>query len=138
MFVLDASMSLAWGIEDATDLLAWAILRRLRESEAVVPPIWPLEVANALLIGERRQRLSRAEVSRFLDVLAGLPISIDPVDGLHLAFGSVSALAREQGLSAYDACYLDLALRRGLPLATLDSRLQTAATRLAVPLVGPG
>lgn len=136
MFVLDASMSLAWGFEDETDSLARAILRRLRDSEAVVPPIWSFEVANGLLIGERRQRVSRAEVSRFLDVLGGLPIVIDSVDGSHQAFGPVSTLAREQGLSAYDASYLELALRRGLPLATLDRRLRDAATRLTVPLVG--
>ncbi len=136
MFVLDASLTLAWGFADEATPSTEDVLDRLGGDGALVPAIWPAEVANGLIIGERRGRVSQAQIAHFVDVLTHLPISVNTEGGLALVFGPVLSLAREQGVSVYDASYLDLALRRGLPLATLDSRLRAAATRLAVPLVG--
>jgi predicted nucleic acid-binding protein len=136
--VLDTSMTMTWGFEDEVSGLAEAVLDRVLVDGAHVPSVWPLEVANALLIGERRGRLSRLQIDRFLQVLEGLRITVDSDAVPQLVFGRISTLAREQRLSVYDASYLDLALRRGLPLATLDGRLRAAAERLGVPVVDAG
>lgn len=138
MFVLDASAALAWCFRDEANALAEAVFDLLLTERATVPAIWPFEVANVLLAGQRRGRLSPAEASNFIRIVNGLPISVESGAGVDRALGPVLALAREQGLSVYDASYLDLALGRGLALATLDFRLQAAATRLAVPVVGLG
>ncbi len=135
MLVLDASLTVAWGFEDESGSPAQAVLDRLDGEVAVAPLIWPFEVANAVLVGERRQRWSRAEVAGFFELLAALPIEIESDGGSTLALGPVLTLAREHRLSVYDASYLELAMRQGLPLATLDRRLQETATRLGVSLV---
>lgn len=138
MLVLDASMALAWCFEDESDPLPVEVLRGLPAAGAWVPAIWPIEVANGVIVGERRQRLSQAQISRFFAVLARLPITIDTEQAAERAFGPISGLAREHGLSVYDACYLDLALRRTLPLATLDRRLRDAAVRAGALVVEIG
>ncbi len=135
MLTLDSSITMAWVFEDEWSPLAQSVYDRLRGGFAHVPTIWPFEVGNSLLVGERRHRLSQADVVRFMAVLQGLPIVIDVEAGLDMVFGPVSALAREHGLTVYDACYLELALRRGVPLATLDRRLRQAAARVGVPVV---
>jgi predicted nucleic acid-binding protein len=87
-----------------------------------------LEVANALCIGERRQRLQVSDIARFAELLQALPIRVDSLE-LSRAMGPVLAMARAHRLSSYDACYLELAMREGLPLATQDARLREIATR---------
>jgi predicted nucleic acid-binding protein len=120
-------MTMKWCFEDECDATAESVLDALVESEAWVPAIWLLEVANVLLVAERRQRLTPADSARFLELIAGLPIVVDQI-GHQLAHGPVVELARRTGLSAYDACYLELAMRLGDPLATGDDRLESAAT----------
>lgn len=133
-FVVDASMTMTWCfITEATDETR-AMLRRVRAEGAIVPAIWPLEVTNALLVGERRQRLTEAETTAFVGLLAALTIRIEEMPGAR-ALGAVLALGRRHGLSAYDAAYLELAAREGLPLATRDTRLRDAAARVGVPLL---
>jgi predicted nucleic acid-binding protein len=133
-FVLDASVALAWHFEDEASAYADRVLERLREDDALVPAIWPLEVANGLLAAERRSRLSPADVAAAQGVLSDLPITVN-TQTLAEALGSVLDLARAQGLSAYDAAYLDLAMREGLALATQDDDLRAAATRVGVALI---
>jgi predicted nucleic acid-binding protein len=133
-FVVDASLALAWHFEDEVSEYADRVLERLREDRAVVPSIWPLEVANGLLVAKRRGRLSPARLARAADLFQELPIFVFEV-GAQVALGSVLELGRVHGLSAYDAAYLELAMREGLPLATQDDALRVAAERAGVPLV---
>ena len=106
---------------------------QLVAGRAVVPTIWPLEVANAALMGERRKRLDEARSTRFFALLGGFPITVD--DGTSgKAFGDIAHLARTHGLTTYDAAYLELAIRMGLPLATLDEKLKAAAMAVGVRL----
>jgi predicted nucleic acid-binding protein len=100
----------------------------------MVPSIWPLEVSNFLLLGERRQRVTYTKTTRFVQVLQELPISIDS-ETVSAALDAVLRLGREYDLTSYDAAYLELAMRRRLPLATLDERLTTAARQAGVALV---
>ncbi len=132
-FVLDASVTLAWCFKDESDVRAAKALGHLSSTTCVAPSIWGLEVANALLVAERRGRVSAAEVADVVDLLRELRIEIDPTPR-EIVFGPVLSLARAQRLSAYDSAYLELALRLGLPLATLDVRLAEAAKRLGVDL----
>lgn len=133
-FILDASVTLAWCFQDEAQPYADQVLTLIEHDSARVPSIWPLEVANALCAAERRRRLTALDTIRVAEILRGLPISIAEVS-LATAIGPVLELARAQQLSAYDAAYLDLAMREGLSLATLDTRLSEAAARLGVPLV---
>jgi predicted nucleic acid-binding protein len=133
--VLDCSIVMAWHFADEADSYADRVARDLAKGAAIVPAIWPLEVANVLAIGERRGRSTPAQAARLLRSLAALPIAVDPDTNRH-AWESTLALARARGLSAYDAAYLDLALRRGLPLATLDDRLRAAAIAAGVEPFG--
>jgi predicted nucleic acid-binding protein len=124
-FVLDSSVTLAWFFADEVNPYPRAVARRLAKSTAIVPSIWPLEVANVLLASERRHRSTKHQATKWLISLAGLPIAIEPCDRI-TTWGEVMRLARIHELSAYDATYLDLALRRGLALATLDNQLRAA------------
>jgi predicted nucleic acid-binding protein len=130
-FVLDNSIVMAWSFEDETDEYAEAVLDRMPTASAVVPVLWPLEVANALLMGERRKRSSEAETIKWTGILAALPIVVDADTNAHAWFETLS-LARGHDLSAYDAAYLELAIRRGLPLATIDKKLKIAAQAVGV------
>lgn len=130
-FVLDASTTLAWCFEDESSADAEQILQRLETGEAFAPALWQLEVGNALLGAERRGHSSRVENARFLELLCQLPIRIEDIPAAR-AWGEILALAREQNLSTYDATYLDLAIRLGSPLATLDETLRQAAKRCSV------
>jgi predicted nucleic acid-binding protein len=108
------------------------VLDRLGADAAVVPAIWPLEVANVLLIAERRGRVSEAQSSRFAGLLAQLPIDVDDRPG---DIAALAALGRRHELSFYDASYLALAQRLGAGLATLDRPLAAAATRAGVDVL---
>ncbi|MGB0068085.1 MAG: type II toxin-antitoxin system VapC family toxin [Isosphaeraceae bacterium] len=132
-FVLDGSVTMVWGFEDEADDYAEAILERMPDLQAHVPSLWPLEVANALLVGERRRRITSAETARFLAILGAFPITVDDQTVAH-AWSDTMHLARAHNLSSYDAAYLELAIRLGLPLAALDGKLKTAAGAMGVPL----
>jgi len=137
-FVADASMTLSWYLEGEATPYSLAVEVLLEQTTAVVPGIWPLEVTNVLIAGERRRRLTPGQTERILDLLRQLPIEVDQIDLRH-ATGPIAVLARSEGVSVYDASYLELAARRGLSLATLDTRLRAAAERLGVPPTGaPG
>ena len=132
-FVLDGSVTMVWGFEDEADEYAEAILERMPDLQAHVPSLWPLEVANALLVGERRRRITSAETARFLAILGAFPITVDDQTVAH-GWSDTMHLARADNLSSYDAAYLELAIRLGLPLAALDGKLKTAAGAMGVPL----
>jgi predicted nucleic acid-binding protein len=133
--VIDCSIVMAWYFADETSAYADQVARDLPARVVFVPALWPLEVANVLLIGERRKRSTQAQAAKLLASLAEMPITIDDETNLHAWSGTMS-LAREQGLTAYDAAYLELAMRRGLPLATLDDKLKAAALAVGVNLYG--
>jgi predicted nucleic acid-binding protein len=131
--VIDSSVALAWCFPDEQGPYPQSVLDSLATAGAVVPSLWPLEVANALLMGERRKRSTPDETLKSVRFLDALPITQDDATGAQ-AFGYTLHLARAHSLSAYDAVYLELAMRRGLPLATLDDKLKTAAGAVGVPL----
>jgi predicted nucleic acid-binding protein len=134
-FVLDASVALAWCFEDETTPATDAVLERLSDEEAAAPALWRLEVANGLAMAERRGRLSVAALARSVALLQRLAITID-AEGFDRAFRDLLDLARSERLTVYDAAYLELALRLGVPLASKDKSLRTAAGRLGVSLLG--
>ena len=134
-FVLDASIALAWCFADEATPATDALLDRLVDEEAVAPALWRLEVANGLTMAERRGRLSVAGLTRSVSLLQRLAVAIDP-EGSDRAFRELLDLARSERLTVYDAAYLELALRLGLPLASKDARLRTAANGLGLALLG--
>jgi predicted nucleic acid-binding protein len=133
-FVLDGSVTMVWGFEDEADAYAAAILNRMPKLQAHVPALWPLEVANVLLVGERRRRITPADTARFLAILGTFPIAVDD-ETTARAWAETIHLARTHKLSSYDAAYLELAIRRGLPLATIDKDLKKAARTIGVELL---
>ena len=135
-FVLDCSVTMAWCFNDECDAYSDAVLDALKSTEALVPGIWPLEVANVLLVAERRKRLEQAASTRFLELLGALPIVVEE-STRQRAFGPVLAAGREHGLSSYDAAYLELAMRHGLALASRDAKLRAACDQSGVELVAP-
>jgi prevent-host-death family protein len=135
MFVVDASVALAWCPADESSELAGRALDRLEQDEALAPAIWPLEVANGLRTAERRGRLDLADMAHVRELLVSLPIEVASVP-LDVALGEVTELARQLDLTAYDAAYLALAARHGVALATVDARLRRACERAGVELVG--
>jgi predicted nucleic acid-binding protein len=106
----------------------------LAESSAVVPSIWPLDVVNVLLVAERKNRISESDSICFLTLLAQLPIVVEHETPEEM-MKDILALGRTNGLSSYDASYLDFAMRKGLSLATLDNRLIEAARKVGVPIL---
>jgi len=133
-FVLDASMTLSWAFEAESTLLTISVLKSLETVHAVVPALWPFEVANVLRTAEHRGRMNAMAQAAFLDRLRRLPIQIEHRPAAWIA-QQVLPLARTYQLSAYDAAYLELAIREGLPLATLDDDLRQAARAAGVALV---
>ena len=125
-FVLDASVALSWCFEDEGGDYVMGVLDELRRRDAIVPEIWTLEVANGLLVAERRRRIDAAAAESFVHMLLALPIALDP-GGRSTAFRELRPLAKRRNLSVYDAAYLELALRNRLPLATTDRALRKAA-----------
>jgi predicted nucleic acid-binding protein len=125
---------MAWCFEDEADEYADSVLDLLADSETVVPSIWTLEVANVLLVAERKKRLTKADSSRFVKLLRELPITIDQ-ETPDRALSEILPVGRQLGLSAYDAAYLELAMREGIALATRDNGLKQAAQKCGVKLV---
>ena len=133
-FVLDCSVAVAWLFDDEATPESDALLDRLKDDGAFVPALWRLELGNVLARAERRKRISAAQIVAFLALLDRLPIATDP-ETESRAFREILALARAEHLSTYDAAYLELAMRRGLLLATRDSALVHAARRVGVDTV---
>lgn len=133
-FVLDASLTLAWHFFDEKSSKTEALLERASDEGIVVPGHWFLEVANSLISGERRKRTTTDLSARFVEWLGSLPIEIDTLDDRAI-FSLIMPLARAHRLSVYDGLYLELAERRGLPLATLDEALAAAAKAIGVEVL---
>ena len=131
---LDCSIAVTWCFEDEASPETDALLERVRDEGALVPVLWHLEIGNLLLQAERRGRMASADAGLRLQLLGALPIATDDETSAR-AWREVLALAREQGLTTYDAAYLELATRRGLPLATKDRVLRDAARRVGVQLL---
>jgi predicted nucleic acid-binding protein len=121
---------------DEASAYAESVLMALEGRAIIVPAIWALEVANALLVAERRKRLKQPDVRRFVELLGNLTI-IGHAQTVAETMSNVQPLAREYDLSAYDAAYLDLAIRQEVPFATLDSKLKTASRSAGVELFAP-
>ncbi len=134
-FVLDASMTLSWAFDDEATPFTESVLKSLETVHAVVPALWPFEVASVLRTAERRGRMDAAAQAAFLERLRLLPIAVEHRPATWLA-QQILPLARAHNLSAYDAAYLELAIREGLPIAPLDEELRRAACVAAVALVG--
>jgi predicted nucleic acid-binding protein len=130
-FVLDCSIVLAWYFADEANDYADAVAGALASAVVIVPSLFLLELANTLVVGERRGRSTAAQATAFLTRLAALPIVVDE-QTMKRAWLDTISLARSHGLSTYDAAYLELALREALPLATLDDRLAAASKALGV------
>ncbi len=132
-FVVDCSVTMAWCFADELDEYADTVLRALSNNQATVPALWTLEVANTLLHGERRRRFTVAASQRFLGLLEALPIEIDRETAAR-ATGPTLAVAREYGLTVYDAAYLELSMREGLSLATRDKKMRISVKAAGVTL----
>ena len=133
-FVLDCSVAIAWIFADETTEMALKLLESLAHDSAVVPQLWPLEVANVLLVATRRGRIREQDWPQLIDALDALPIEVDGQTHSR-AWTMTLGIASRHGLSAYDAAYLELASRRNLPLATLDTRLAEACRAMGVETV---
>lgn len=133
-FVLDCSVTMSWCFADESDHYSDAVLDLLLGTEALVPSIWPLEVVNVLVVAERRKRINKAQAMRLVELLQSLPVVID-ISTPERAMGPIHSLAREYKLSSYDAAYLELAMREGLPLATRDDQLTKVAKRCGVEIL---
>lgn len=132
-FVLDASTAMAWLFEDEATTESEATLDRLAGEEALVPSLWPYEVANVLVAAERRKRITEAQSRQFLGLLRDLPIRVSEQGPFRIWDGAL-AVARSHRLSAYDGAYLDLAMVEGVPLVTQDKALKSAAREAGGPV----
>jgi predicted nucleic acid-binding protein len=132
--VVDASMAIAWLFDDESTADAHAIMRRVVIEGALVPTLWRLEVANVLRNAVRRGRCDQVYADRSLARLGRLAIHSDE-DTDRQAWGMTRQLSQEENLTLYDAAYLELALRKGIPLASCDAALIAAAERRAVEVL---
>lgn len=133
-FVLDSSMTLSWFFEDESTRATERVLDLLMAHGAVVPSLWTLEVINVLSLAERKGRTTAAKSDLFRLRLDALRIEVDRESDRRIADDVVS-LCRSHNLTSYDATYLELARRRGLPLATLDADVKKAARKLHILLI---
>jgi predicted nucleic acid-binding protein len=133
-FVVDNSVVMSWCFNDEANKYGDAVLDILADSTALVPPIWPLEVVNVLLVAERRNRLKQVDSVRFITLLSQLPIIVE-LEGPERKMKDLLALGRANNLSSYDAAYLDLAMRNDCPIATLDKKLIKAAENVEVTIL---
>jgi predicted nucleic acid-binding protein len=133
--VVDCSATVAWFMPDEASAESETVRTRVTEEGAIVPSLWPIEVGNTFLLAVRYGRISAEQRTRALQALEALPISFDD-ETLTRAWQETSTLAERFRLTLYDACYLELAQRRNIPLATLDRELRTAATALGLTLLG--
>ena len=136
-FVIDNSIVMAWCFVDEASPYADAVLDSLTHAVAVVPASWPLEVINVLLVAERRERLQESDSVRFITLLSRLPIVVDR-SWPERAMKDLLTLGRATTISSYDAAYLELAMRQGLPIATLDQKMLKSAKRADIPVLDFG
>lgn len=134
MLILDASVALAWLIPDESDPGCDAVLPKVEAEGAAVPAIWALEIGNILLLAERHARITSPGRLAAQAMLLSLPIEQQPADALS-AWGDAASLALRHRLSLYDATYLELAIRRALPIASRDKALRSAAKAEGVPVL---
>lgn len=130
-FVLDASVALAWCFADEATPNTASLLGRLEKETAFVPELWPLELGNILVLAERRKRITFAGVSEFLTLINNLNIQVDH-ETANQGFHEIFSLAYCEKITTYDATYLELAMRLGLPLATKDNQLRAVAKKLGI------
>jgi predicted nucleic acid-binding protein len=135
--VLDTSVALAWCFKDELTETAAQLRDQLQTGIAAVPLLWFIEIANALALAERRGRITAAESAQLIALFETLGIEADG-ETASLAFTRILDLAREQRLTAYDAAYLELAMRLGVPLASKDRDLCDAADRVGVSAIRAG
>lgn len=134
-FVIDASIILAWCFPDEHSAVAQHVAEKFKRGDtALATSFWPHEVLNALLVGEKRKRISRSLVRSFLDDLATLPVALEQVPTGEI-FERIESLSHKHDLTPYDAAYLDLAIENALPLATLDEHLIRACSKTDTLLV---
>lgn len=133
-FVLDASVTLAWCFKDEQTHETDALLDKLESTQAFFLGLWTLEIGNILLSASRRQRITYANATEFLSLLHALDIQIDDATADY-GFHDIFLLAHSEKLTTYDAAYLELAMRLGLPLATRDVQLSEAAKRVGVMVI---
>ncbi len=127
-FVLDASIVLTWCFPDEESQKAQEIAERIAAGDRViVPAFWHHEMLNALLVDERRKRLTPELTQAFIDDLDRLPVDVDLPATSAIVFNATQALCRKHGLTAYDAAYLEIAIREKNALATVDEDLRRAA-----------
>jgi predicted nucleic acid-binding protein len=134
-FILDCSMAMTWLFEDEASAPSTALLDRLRSESAVVPALWFVEIANVLAFAERKARITPDDSAGFIADIDNFNLEID-TEATERAFSDILPLCRAHQLTSYDAVYLNLAVRRQLPLATLDEPLRKAAKKLGVKLLG--
>ncbi len=133
--VLDASFAITWFFEDEASQETDRLFDEVGDRGAIVPNLWHIELANVLLQAEKRGRITAAEAAIRLSLIASLPISLDPETAAR-AWRDVLDIARREKLTTYDATYLELAIRRNIPLLTKDKDLAQAAKRRGI-LVSP-
>ena len=126
-------MALAWALPDEATDYTDDMLELVAAGKAWVPPLWPHEIANGLLMAERRRRVTAAQRSAFVEELLRMPIEIEQRSPRAVLETHIN-LATQYGLTAYDTAYLDLALRKGLALMTQDKSLRSAATKAGVKI----
>lgn len=126
-------MTMAWCFEDESTGYTDSVLECLTNKTAVVPALWNLEVANVLLLAEKKNRITKDQSIEFIDILSTLPIIVDPSTSSR-AMHSIYTLALHANLTIYDAAYLELAIREKIPLLTLDKDLINAAKKLQIPI----
>jgi len=136
-FVVDASVGFSWVYPDQASAYTDGVLATMDDgATAVVPTLWPIEIANAILVAVRRRRMTNGEAKAAFDFLKRLEVAVDS-DAPSLAFGRIAAIAQDQSLSAYDACYLELAARKAVAIATRDEALMKAARKCGVQILDP-
>ncbi|OGT41278.1 MAG: hypothetical protein A3F42_07310 [Gammaproteobacteria bacterium RIFCSPHIGHO2_12_FULL_37_34] len=132
-FILDCSITMAWCFEDETSEYSEKILDALSENTAWVPALWSIEVANSLIVAERKKRISHIKAIAFKQHIDTFAIKIDDYL-LTKPIELLLDLAKETGLTAYDATYLELAIRKNLPIATLDVELKKSSQKMGLSL----
>ncbi len=129
---MDAYVTLSWCFPDEQTPAAMGVLDLLKAGDqALVPAFWCTEVLNSLLVGERKGRISADQTRAFLEDLRALRPALDDVS-LGQVIHEIQALCRQHGLASYDALYVELAMRSGSPLATLDKNQRDAALAVGV------
>lgn len=134
-FVVDCSVAMAWCFLDEATPETKQLFKRTSDESVLVPALWFLEVTNTLVMAERKSRIGLNEVGHFISLINTFDLEVETHDP-EVTFTHLLPLCRTHSLTSYDAVYLDLAIRRQLPLATLDESLRKAAKKAGVKLLG--